>query len=270
MISPLRSGRARTALALVALALAFSCGGDGDAELQRLGALRVAITEAPADVSCIFLTVDGSRFVERSFDVLPGQSTELLMTSLPVGEVAVEGFTFDVPCDSVMEGDVPGWQGGPVAAVLASGQETPVTLPMRRSARALIAVDFEEESCLVDGSACSAGSECCSGFCDVGGCAPSAACGDGVVDPGEECDDGFETNTCDVDCTAAVCGDGVTNVSAGESCDGGGTETETCNADCSTSLCGDGITNETEGESCDDGNLVDGDGCSSSCQSEGA
>ena len=43
-------------------------------------------------------------------------------------------------------------------------------------------------------------------------------CGDGVVDPGEECDDGNtdNTDTCLNDCTAAECGDGIINRTFGE------------------------------------------------------
>ncbi|RME28931.1 MAG: hypothetical protein D6806_02065 [Deltaproteobacteria bacterium] len=49
-------------------------------------------------------------------------------------------------------------------------------------------------------------------------------CGDGSLDPGEECDDGFDRNTdvsdaaCRPDCTRRRCGDGVTDT--GEDCDG--------------------------------------------------
>ncbi|NJK33092.1 MAG: hypothetical protein HC927_12165, partial [Deltaproteobacteria bacterium] len=46
-------------------------------------------------------------------------------------------------------------------------------------------------------------------------------CGNGVVDPGEECDGGGETDACDIDCTLASCGDGWRNLSAGEKCDDG-------------------------------------------------
>ena len=41
-----------------------------------------------------------------------------------------------------------------------------------------------------------------------------------------------------------------------------------CRADCTLPRCGDGILDV--GEACDDGNAADGDGCSSSCQVEGA
>jgi spore coat protein A len=62
-------------------------------------------------------------------------------------------------------------------------------------------------------------------------------CGDGALGmPDEECDDAGESAECDVDCTMPVCGDGVTNTLAGETCDDGGT--------------------------------VDGDGCSSTCTLE--
>ena len=70
---------------------------------------------------------------------------------------------------------------------------------------------------------------------DVAGEHPDelGGCGDGVVGPGEECDDG---NTID--------GDG-------------------CDSNCTITACGNGIV--TAGEQCDDGNLIDGDGCDSDC-----
>ncbi len=93
-------------------------------------------------------------------------------------------------------------------------------------------------------------------------------CGDGVVDDGEECDDGNDDNTddCVDECVAAACGDG--HVWAGtEACDDGG-ESETCNADCTAAACGDGVLNMAAGEGCDDGNTDDGDGCSAMCTNE--
>jgi len=97
----------------------------------------------------------------------------------------------------------------------------------------------------------------------------AVACGDGLLNAaaGESCDDGMETATCDLDCTAAQCGDGSTNLTAGETCDDGG-ESATCNADCSISVCGDGILNRTAGEECDDNGTMGGDGCSATCLME--
>jgi len=87
-------------------------------------------------------------------------------------------------------------------------------------------------------AACS-GSHGATGTGDVDGGTPPL-CGNGVIDPGEQCDDG---NT--------VSGDG-------------------CSSTCTTegsARCGDGILDA--GEQCDDGNTVSGDGCSSTCQIEG-
>ena len=35
--------------------------------------------------------------------------------------------------------------------------------------------------------------------------------------------------------------------------------------DCTTTICGDGYTNVVAGEECDDGNTSSGDGCSATC-----
>ena len=82
-----------------------------------------------------------------------------------------------------------------------------------------------------------------------------AACGDGVVDAGEECDDGNQID--DDGCTnaCAACGNGV--------CDPGETPVS-CSQDCN---CGDGVLQD--GEECDDGNQVGNDGCNNACQACG-
>ncbi|MBP8808826.1 MAG: hypothetical protein KBG48_24415 [Kofleriaceae bacterium] len=93
-----------------------------------------------------------------------------------------------------------------------------------------------------------------------------ATCGDGDVDLGEDCDSrGLSTSTCDGDCTAPRCGDGMLNALAGELCDAV-VDTMSCDADCTAPVCGDGHLN-LELEQCDDGNAVDdGNGCSAACR----
>ncbi len=89
-------------------------------------------------------------------------------------------------------------------------------------------------------------------------------CGDGVLNPGEACDDGNfdEGDGCSTSCTIEVCGNGV--VDAGEACDDGNqVNGDACENDCTRPRCGNGIIDATE--QCDDGNLVDGDGCDHSC-----
>ncbi len=98
-------------------------------------------------------------------------------------------------------------------------------------------------------------------------CTLVAGCGDGVVCGTEECDDGNITS-CD-GCSAACtiegglrCGDGTANAACGEDCDP--PVPGRCDAQCGRiPYCGDGITDP--GEACDDGNTNDCDACSNSC-----
>ncbi|MCP4449465.1 MAG: hypothetical protein GY811_29640 [Myxococcales bacterium] len=63
----------------------------------------------------------------------------------------------------------------------------------------------------------------------------------------------------------AICGD--SEIYGTEECDDGDansdTETDACRTNCLAARCGDGILDS--GEFCDDGNLLDGDGCESTC-----
>lgn len=86
-------------------------------------------------------------------------------------------------------------------------------------------------------------------------------CGDSVVQPGESCDEGGDTPTCNANCTVPVCGDGYLNLTIGEQCDDGPTGSLTCTPYCTASICGDGIVNAMAGEQCDGGPI-----CDSSCQ----
>jgi uncharacterized repeat protein (TIGR01451 family) len=106
---------------------------------------------------------------------------------------------------------------------------------------------------------------------------PPPVCGDGHLDPGEECDDGNTQNgdgcssQCEIEGAPPACGDG--HLDPGEQCDDGNTQDgDGCSSQCQIEggpfVCGDGHLDP--GEQCDDGNTQDGDGCSSQCQIEGA
>jgi len=129
------------------------------------------------------------------------------------------------------------------------------------------------------------------------GCLVVDPCGNGVLNPGESCDDGNQTGgdgcsaICRIEsdwvcatpgapCTSAVvCGDG--QIEGAEACDDhNATAGDGCSATCTIEtgwlcpvvgarclpLCGDGL--ELGPESCDDGNTTSGDGCSGACRVE--
>lgn len=85
-------------------------------------------------------------------------------------------------------------------------------------------------------------------------------CGDGVKDPGEQCDDGKDDGsygTCNPNCTLApYCGDGIKN--GNEQCDQGSKNSATaygpnlCTTQCTIApYCGDGRVQTQYGEQCD-------------------
>ncbi len=97
---------------------------------------------------------------------------------------------------------------------------------------------------------------------------PTGTCGNAVLEPGEQCDDGNTVagDGCSPSCHLEGCGNGI--VDPGEQCDDGNTAGgDGCSATCQREpACGDGIVDP--GEECDDGNTVGGDGCSGTCLRE--
>ena len=105
------------------------------------------------------------------------------------------------------------------------------------------------------------GTDGCNAQCEL------LACGDGIVEAGEECDDANLTagDGCDAFCMLESCGNGA--IESGEECDDGGLiDGDGCSSICRLERCGNGIADGAE--ACDDGNLIAGDGCDDACEIE--
>lgn len=117
------------------------------------------------------------------------------------------------------------------------------------------------------------GEECDDGdLDDLDGCSAECLeeiCGNQRIDPGEECDDGNTDpgDRCDALCQLE-CGNGVEDPL--EECDDGNRDNDDgCDFECYDEVCGNGQLQPHLGEKCDDGNLLSDDGCSATCEIEG-
>ncbi len=99
-------------------------------------------------------------------------------------------------------------------------------------------------------------------------CTDIGACGDGVIDPGEECDDGNTdgTDSCTDQCTANVCGDGYVHLGE-EQCDEGSQNGQGCDSAYGSTCTACSLSCRYEissGEFCGDGELNGDEFCDAS------
>jgi cysteine-rich repeat protein len=171
----------------------------------------------------------------------------------------------DLDCDSVEDA----CDGGCLDTVThpEAGAAAPIDCPeddrryVARSSQACAVVDF---SCDPRTEGPAFDDECgCGCLFDV---VREPFCGDGFVDPGEECDEvadnGLSGRHCTADCRENVCGDGF--LGPGEFCDDGNdVDDDECSNECATIDCGSGIVSPLV--QCDDGNTDGSDSCLNTC-----
>jgi hypothetical protein len=112
---------------------------------DNTGSLQLSLTDAPADVQCLRVAVQGARLSIRTADLTAGARTRITFVGLPTGTVTLAAEAFSVACAAI-DGKAPApWVGGPLSADLYFGSVTMVTLPMRRNGQARFTVDFDDE-----------------------------------------------------------------------------------------------------------------------------
>ncbi|MEM9861671.1 MAG: DUF4215 domain-containing protein, partial [Myxococcota bacterium] len=132
-----------------------------------------------------------------------------------------------------------------------------------------------------------ASASCASGLCYTNAGLPgsciaavpnaTAACGNGILESGEACDDGSGPDgagtgsaDCDLNCLiptgAAPCNFANPGLQGNQSCAAGVCNRAAAIPTCSEpNVCGNGVLESANGEACDDGGSADGDGCSATC-----
>ncbi len=124
-----------------------------------------------------------------------------------------------------------------------------------------------DAACLLEvGEPCAGDTDCASNLCNMAAmppvCAPPVGCGNGVLEPGEACDDGNNMNG--DGCTAACQIEDGNPCATNDECSSGVCDMNEAPPLCEPAgSCGNGVLDAPE--SCDDGNLTTGDGCSNLC-----
>jgi hypothetical protein len=166
------------ASSFVLLPLGVACSA-ADSSPEMTGEATAQITQVPAQVGCIQISVAGARTVQKRFDVMPGQSSVLSLSGLPVGGVSFTGSAYPTACASVTSSTAATWISDPTPATLGAGTMTNVALVLHRDGGASVGVDFQDDDAGTPPTMCMPGQVMCAGACtntvsDVANC---GACG---------------------------------------------------------------------------------------------
>jgi hypothetical protein len=172
------------ALAWGSLLFFVACASANPEVPELIGTATVAITNAPADGTCVQIIVTGSRSVTTNFDVMAGASTVFHLAGLPLGSDTFSANAFGGTCAAVNGMSVPNWVSDPVVQSVAVAPPANVPLVMKRNGMANVSVDFpNEDGGSPDATVCMPPTVSCGGTCKSVQSDPSNCGGCGMVCP---------------------------------------------------------------------------------------
>ncbi len=131
----------------ISMALGSACGEtSNERAVEATGQASIGLTRAPADAACLRVAVEGSKRIEKSFDLSEGEDTSLTLKGLPLGLAAFTASAYDARCTDLAPDADPTWISGAVEAEISVHDVAHVLLTMRRrQGQAVVDVDFAED-----------------------------------------------------------------------------------------------------------------------------
>jgi hypothetical protein len=137
----------RLGAAVAALAMLSACSDDRSRSRESVGEAEVELTNAPSDVKCLRLTIDGpSRSDVRKFPLVTGQRAVFRLSGLPVGDDTFTAHAFAAKCENLNAGATATWYSEPVVARIRAGLVTHVAIKMIHNGGASVGVDFDDKN----------------------------------------------------------------------------------------------------------------------------
>jgi hypothetical protein len=110
-----------------------------------VGTIELALTAVPPDALCLRVKVEGTRSIERLFDLDPGRGVLLSMGGVSEGAVTVTEEAFGISCRHVGDDSAITWMTeAPAAATVSAGRTTQVSITLRPTGRLRFDNNFDD------------------------------------------------------------------------------------------------------------------------------
>jgi alpha-tubulin suppressor-like RCC1 family protein len=134
-----------TASVLLGVLLPSCGGGDGVANPRAEGStgqIEAALTQIPASVLCVQVTVARSGAV-TTLNVMSGQSSaSMSLGTPPIGTTTVQAAAYNLACISVTPSTTPDWIGAPVTVDVKPGASVQVNLTLQPNLASTASINF--------------------------------------------------------------------------------------------------------------------------------